>query len=77
MDNAKSLLMRTDLPSSRVAALSGVNSLPYFSRLFKQKTGMTPLEFRRSYAVTKTRGDMATNYNDLPPKRGEGESLIL
>lgn len=38
---------------------------------------MTPLEFRRSYAVTKTRGDMATNYNDLPPKRGEGESLIL
>ena len=77
VDKAKSLLMRTDLPSSRVAALSGVNSLPYFSRLFKQKTGMTPLEFRRSYAVTKTRGDMATNYNDLPPKRGEGESLIL
>ncbi|MFR5855467.1 MAG: helix-turn-helix domain-containing protein [Lachnospiraceae bacterium] len=56
VDKAKSLLMRTDLPSSRVAALSGVNSLPYFSRLFKQKTGMTPLEFRRSYAVTKTRG---------------------
>ena len=68
MDKAKSLLMRTDLPSSRVATLSGVSSLPYFSRLFKQKTGMTPLEFRRSYAVTSlTREDMLTNYDDLPP----------
>ena len=47
---------------------SGFNSKSVFNTAFKQKTGMTPLEFRRSYAVTSlTREDMLTNYDDLPP----------
>lgn len=49
---AKSLLMRTDIPTSSVASRVGISTLQYFCRLFKQKVGMTPQTFRRSYAVT-------------------------
>lgn len=52
IDKAKSLLMRTDLPSAMIAYCIGVSTSQYFSRLFKQKVGMTPQEFRRSYNLT-------------------------
>lgn len=44
----KRSLIRNDLNISEIAYQLGFNELSYFSRFFKQKTGMTPLEFKTS-----------------------------
>ena len=48
LDLAKSLLADTDAPVSRVAQASGYSSVGYFSRNFKQRTGITPTQFRNN-----------------------------
>ncbi len=52
IEKAKSLLMRTDIPTTSVAHRVGVSTLQYFSRLFKQRVGVTPQTFRRTYNLT-------------------------
>ncbi|HPF87053.1 MAG TPA: helix-turn-helix transcriptional regulator [Candidatus Limiplasma sp.] len=52
IEKAKSLLMRTDISTGSVARRIGVSTLQYFSRLFKKHVGMTPHDFRKSYALT-------------------------
>jgi len=52
IDKAKSLLRRTDISTGSVARRIGINTLQYFSRLFKKHVGMTPHDFRKSYALT-------------------------
>lgn len=44
---AGDLLARTQLPVSRVAEELGFDSIFYFSRFFKQKTGLSPAAWRR------------------------------
>jgi len=46
---AKEKLSTTDLTVSEVAYGLGFEHLPSFSKLFKTKTGMSPLEFRQSF----------------------------
>ncbi|MFC4101954.1 bifunctional transcriptional activator/DNA repair enzyme AdaA [Paenibacillus xanthanilyticus] len=43
---ASSLLARSGLGIAEVAAKVGLPNVPYFTTLFKRKTGMTPAEFR-------------------------------
>ncbi len=43
---AKSLLLGSDASISQIAFELGFEHPPYFSRLFKKKTGQTPVEFR-------------------------------
>lgn len=52
ISKAKSLLMRTDMPTTSIAHRVGVSTLQYFSRLFKQQVGVTPQAFRKSYNLT-------------------------
>ena len=52
IERAKTLLMHTDIPSSSIAARIGVSSQQYFCRLFKKETGLSPQEYRKSYALT-------------------------
>lgn len=40
-------LLRQGLPVTEIAAACGFNSLPYYSRLFKVRMGMTPTAYRR------------------------------
>lgn len=47
--DAKRLLRFTILSVKEVSHEIGIEDHAYFSRLFKKSTGMTPLEFRRSY----------------------------
>lgn len=42
----KRLLLRTDCNISEIACKLGFNEVSYFSRFFKQNTGITPHEFR-------------------------------
>lgn len=45
---AKVLLGRTAKPVGEIAAEAGFSDPSYFSRLFRKKTGTTPLEYRKS-----------------------------
>jgi AraC family transcriptional regulator, exoenzyme S synthesis regulatory protein ExsA len=45
--HAKKLLMQSNNAIADVAYDSGFENTAHFSRLFKQKTGLTPLEFRK------------------------------
>lgn len=47
LSHAKKLLLETDSSIVNVAFDSGFENGAHFSRLFKQKTGITPLEFRK------------------------------
>lgn len=48
LDKAKQLLLTTALSVKETAFQLGFEYPPYFSRLFKSKTGLTPAEFRFS-----------------------------
>lgn len=45
-DRAKSMLLHTPLPSYQIARLTGFRDESNFIKLFKQRTEMTPGEFR-------------------------------
>lgn len=48
IDKAKSLLCSTSLTANEIAYSLGFEYPQYFNRLFKQKTGMTPMAFRKA-----------------------------
>ncbi|MEL6256705.1 MAG: helix-turn-helix domain-containing protein [Bacteroidota bacterium] len=48
IDKAKTRLLSSSNTVSEIAYELGFNYPHYFSRLFKSKTGKTPLEFRQS-----------------------------
>jgi AraC family transcriptional regulator, exoenzyme S synthesis regulatory protein ExsA len=47
LDHAKKLLIQTNDTISSVAFDSGFENTAHFSRIFKQKTGTTPMEYRK------------------------------
>ncbi len=53
IQRAEGLLARTDLPVGRIAEELGFDSIYYFSRLFKRKTGRSPAAFRRRLRRTR------------------------
>lgn len=46
IDEAKNLLMRTENTVAETAYQLGFENPPYFSRLFKKQTGLTPVEYK-------------------------------
>ncbi|MCK8488731.1 AraC family transcriptional regulator [Paenibacillus sp. MBLB2552] len=49
LERAKNLLLKTDFPIQKIAELCGYNWVPYFSRLFKQKYDISPLQYRKNH----------------------------
>ncbi|NOV04233.1 response regulator transcription factor [Paenibacillus planticolens] len=47
MKTAKELLIKTEIPISNVATSVGYSNLPYFSKMFKKVTQMSPQDFRQ------------------------------
>lgn len=47
LDQAKNMLENTELPISQIAELVGYDNLSYFSKLFRQKVGCQPGEYRK------------------------------
>lgn len=47
LENARKLLLQTDKSISDIAFESGFENTAHFSRLFKQKSGTSPLDYRR------------------------------
>lgn len=52
MEKARFLLARTDLSMLSISKLCGIATQQYFSRCFKRYSGVTPQQYRRTYAVT-------------------------
>lgn len=46
MEKARELLLHTNLPIADIATRSGYYNANYFSKLFRQETGLTPNEYR-------------------------------
>lgn len=49
IDKAKMLLLNTDIPVADVSDYVGIGSRQYFHAVFKKKTGLTPIEYRRTH----------------------------
>ena len=47
LSKAADLLTETGLSVGEIASRAGFNQQSYFGKRFKEKTGMTPLEYRR------------------------------
>ena len=52
IQKAKDLLVSTDLSFKEIANDLGFESYFYFSRIFKDKTGKSPMEFRKDHQQT-------------------------
>ncbi len=48
IDKGCEMLKNTDFSVGEIAQLCGFNSFSYFSKIFNEKTGCTPLEYRKS-----------------------------
>ena len=46
---AKQLLMKTNLSVTRISERVGISYSSYFTKIFKEQTGLTPQEFRAEY----------------------------
>ena len=46
IQKAKALLSNSRMPVQEIAVATGFDSIYYFSRMFKQKTGMAPIQWR-------------------------------
>ena len=51
IQKAEQLLSDTELPVGEVAERLGFPSMYYFSQIYKRKTGLSPLSYRRKYSV--------------------------
>ncbi|SDE20586.1 two-component system, response regulator YesN [Paenibacillus sp. UNCCL117] len=51
IDKAKQLLLEPDLKIYQVADMVGFSSMPYFNRVFKNLTGLSPNEFRKGMGI--------------------------
>ena len=49
IEKAKEMLWLSAKTVTEIASLTGFNSSQYFSRVFQQYTGQTPLEYRNSW----------------------------
>lgn len=54
MTFAMQLLLQTDLPISAIAVECGIPDNNYFARIFKARTGMSPLQYRQNNLCTGT-----------------------
>ncbi|MCF6166701.1 L-rhamnose operon transcriptional activator [Furfurilactobacillus rossiae] len=51
IDQAKQRLIKTDDPITAIALGVGFNNSAYFTKIFKQRTGLTPKEYRQTQIV--------------------------
>lgn len=62
---AVALIQKSTLSLKRIGQMTGFSDLCYFSRIFKQITGHSPKEFRRSFSEPSTETEQST-----PPMKG-------
>jgi AraC-like DNA-binding protein len=68
MEEAKKLLLMTDLSKKKIASKIGYGSLAQFSALFKRFYEMTPTEYRNTYKNKVSGNNVALNQNQYLTK---------
>ena len=53
MEQAKKLLLSSDLPIAEVAERSGYGDYRVFTKVFKNSEGITPSQYRREFLAEK------------------------
>ena len=53
IEKSKEMLQSTDMPIKQIASIVGYGDISYFTRLFREKTGVTPNQFRESHGVIR------------------------
>lgn len=51
IQNAKTLLVESDMPMREISTSVGINDSFYFSKLFKKLTGQTPRDYRQMHRI--------------------------
>lgn len=54
LENARTLLINTDLTVSKIAEMSGFENEAYFSRIFRSRFDVSPKQYRRQNRTAKT-----------------------
>ena len=49
VEEARNLLVHSDLPINTVSIYVGYSNFSYFTKMFKDNTGYSPLEYRRKF----------------------------
>jgi YesN/AraC family two-component response regulator len=49
IDEAKKMLSSTDYPINQISAQVGINDYNYFTKVFKNNVGITPLKYRKTF----------------------------
>ena len=57
LERAKKLLVDTDMPVLRIPEQCGSDAPNHFLRLFKERTGMTMLQWRRNHPTDSSCGE--------------------
>lgn len=65
IDAAKTLLERSEKPVQLISSEVGYQDITFFRTIFKRATGMTPAEYRKTFAPMNVRGFAAP----VPPDR--------
>lgn len=60
LKRAKDLLLGSDLPVNIIAAETGYDSIFHFSKVFKDKTGYSPTQYRQ--VISETREELLDNH---------------
>lgn len=55
LEDAKKLLLKTDIPITEIALNVGFNDTSYFISLFKNQFGISPLKYRKTNKDGHTR----------------------
>jgi two-component system response regulator YesN len=58
MTSAKQLLLESTLPVSEISFQVGYSSFSHFARLFRQKVGVSPTDYRRSQGMVWRKMDI-------------------
>lgn len=49
IEQARQLLLKTNLPANKIAYMVGIQDINNFTNLFKKKTGLTPGKYRKAF----------------------------
>lgn len=64
IEQAKLQLLKTDAPVGTIAERVGFPNAPYFSNCFRRRVGLSPLQFRKRFAIDGNATEVGRNFGE-------------